>query len=141
MNNSKDDFKKRIRAEMAANFSDSLEKNFNLAKQFVRVTNDGFVDVFVKDKITGPEKIQLYLIGKRYAKQGELTTSDDVGNKELMEQLGIPDGSLMPWLSELRDKNKITRVTRQRNTYHSIPMNLIEATLKAVEKKMQRKNP
>ncbi len=95
----------------------------------------------MNDKITGPEKIQLYLIGKRYAKQGELTTSDDVGNKELMEQLGIPDGSLMPWLSDLHDKNKITRVTRQRNTYHSIPMNLIEATLKAVEKKMQRKNP
>jgi len=136
--NAKEDFKKKIRAEMVANFSDSLEKNFNLAKQFIRVTSDGFVDVLVKDKVNGPEKIQLYLIGKRYAKQGEFTASDEVGNKELMEQLGIPEGSLMPWLSELRDKNKITQVTRQRNAYHSVPINLIEATLKSVEKKTQK---
>jgi len=96
MNDSKEEFRKKIRAEMAADFSDSLEKNFSLAKQFIRVTNDGFVDVLVKDKVNGPEKIQLYLIGKKYAKQGEFTTSDEVGNKELMERLGIPEGSLMP---------------------------------------------
>jgi hypothetical protein len=139
--NAKEDFKKKIRAEMVANFSDSLEKNFNLAKQFIRVTSDGFVDVLVKDKVNGPEKIQLYLIGKKYAKQGEFTASDEVGNKELMEQLGIPEGSLMPWLSELRDKNKITQVTRQRNAYHSIPVNLVEATLKSIEKKTQKEKP
>jgi hypothetical protein len=138
MNDSKEEFKKKIRAEMAADFSDSLEKNFSLAKQFIRVTNDGFVDVLVKDKVNGPEKIQLYLIGKKYAKQGEFTTSDEVGNKELMERLGIPEGSLMPWLSELRDKNKITQLMQGRNAYHSIPVNLIEVTLKAVEKKVQK---
>jgi hypothetical protein len=138
MNDSKEEFKKKIRAEMAADFSNSLEKNFSLAKQFIRVTNDGFVDVLVKDKVNGPEKIQLYLIGKKYAKQGEFTTSDEVGNKELMERLGIPEGSLMPWLSELRDKNKITQLMQGRNAYHSIPVNLIEVTLKAVEKKVQK---
>lgn len=130
--------RKKIRSEMTVDYSNNLEKNFNLAKQFIRITNDGLVDVIIKDKITGPEQIQLYLIGKIYAKRGEYTTDDQVGNRELMDQLGIREGSLLPWLKELRDNNKIRQVRRERNVYHSMPVNLIEVTLKAIEKKVQK---
>jgi len=43
-----------------------------------------------------------------YAKEAELTPTDDAGNKELMDELGVPKGSLLPWLKDLRDENKIT---------------------------------
>jgi hypothetical protein len=139
MSETKDDLKKKILSEMTVDYSSNLERNFSLAKQFVRITKDGLVDVTVKDKVTGPEQIQLYLIGKLYAKQAELTTTDEVGNRELMDQLGIPEGSLLPWLKELRDKNKIRQAKRERNVYHSMPVNLIETTMQNIEKKLHKK--
>lgn len=136
----RNDLKKKILSEMTVDYSGNLEKNFNLAKQFVRITSEGLVDVIVKDKVTGPEQIQIYLIGKLYAKQAELTTTDEVGNRELMEQLGIPVGSLLPWLKELRDKNRIRQSKRGKNVYHSMPANLVENTLQSIEKKLRKKS-
>ncbi len=135
----KTDLKKKILGEMTVDYASTLEKHFDLAKQFIRITRDGRVDVLVKDKLSGTEQIQLYLIGKIYAKESGLTTTDEVGNNELMEQLGIPIGSLLPWLKSLRDASKIKQAKREKNVYHRIPVNLIETTLNAVEKKLHKK--
>ncbi len=132
----KESLKKRIREEMSIDYANALEKNFELAKQFVRVTSDGKVDVLVKEKLSGKEQILLYLIGKLYAKEADLTATEYVGNKELADELGIPMGSLLPWLKNLRDTNKIKSVKKG---YHSIPINLVERSLKAIEKKFKTK--
>ena len=96
MDNSKrNNLKERIIDEMTVNHSDALEKHFNLAKQFIRITKEGKVDVLVKEKVSGIEAVLLYLIGKLYAKEAELVPTDDVGSKELMNELGIPEGSLL----------------------------------------------
>jgi hypothetical protein len=134
----KDDLKNRILSEMTVDYSTILQRNFDRAKRFVRISADGIVDVLIRDKLTGPEQIQLYLIGKIYAKEAQLTTDAEVSNKELMEQLAIPQGSLLPWLKELRDKNKVRQMRRERNVYHSVPVNLIEDTLRGIEKKVGR---
>lgn len=132
------DLKRKIIEEMSVEYSNALEKNFDLAKQFIRITKDGKVDIISKDKIGGKEQILLYLIGKLYAKEAGFTVIDDVGNNELMEELGIPEGSLLPWLKDLRDKNKIKRVKKGRYTHHIIPVNLVERTLKSIERKIKK---
>lgn len=130
--------KEKIIREMTVDYSNTLEKLFDLTKQFIRITRDGKVDIRVKDKISGKEKILLYMIGKLYAKEAGLTATDDVGNKELMDELGVPEGSLLPWLKELRDKNKIKQVKKGRYTHHNIPVNLVEKTLKSIERKLRK---
>lgn len=132
------DFKKKILNEMTVDYANALEKNFDLAKQFLRITGDGKVDVQVRGKLTGQRQILLYLIGKLYAKEAGLTETDEVGNKELMSELGIPEGSLLPWLKDLREKKKIKQVKRGRYTHHSISINVIEKTLRDIEKKMKK---
>lgn len=132
---SKSSLKKKILEEMSIDYANALEKNFELAKQFVRITSDGKVDVLVKDRLTGKEQILLYLIGKLYAKEAEATTTEYVGNKELLNELGIPIGSLLPWLKNLRDKNKIKAIKKG---YHKIPINLVEKVLKSIEKKIKK---
>ena len=132
------DLKKRIIEEMTVNYSSALERNFDLAKQFIRITEDGKVDILFKDKLSGKEQILLYLTGKLYAKEAGFIATDDVANKELMNELGIPEGSLLPWLKDLRDKNKIKQVKKGRYTHHSIPVNLVEKTLKSVERKIKK---
>lgn len=133
----KGDLKKRILEEMTVDYYNKLEKNFNLAKQFIRITKEGKVDILIKDKISGKEQILLYLIGKMYAKEAGLAETDEVGNDELMKELGIRVGSLLPWLKELRDKKKIKQIKHGKNVYHTIPVNQIEDVLKALEKKMK----
>ena len=130
--------KDRIKEEMMVDYSNSLEKTFDLARKYVRVTKDGKIDVMVKDKIGGKEQLLLYMIGKLYAKEAGFSASDCVDNKELMEELGIPKGSMLPWLKDLRDGNKIKQVKNGKNVHHVISVNIVEKTLKIVEKKLDK---
>jgi hypothetical protein len=134
----KSDLKKRIREEMTVDYDNVLERNFDLAMQLFRTTRDGLVDIRVKDKLTGVEQIQLYLIGKMYAREGEVSLTDDVGYKEFKEQLGMPKGSLNPWLKQLRDKNKITQLKREGVVYFRMSPNLIDDTLNRIKKKLDK---
>lgn len=130
--------KRKIIEEMTVEYSSTLEKNFDLAKQFIRITRDGKVDVLVKNKVSGQDRILLYLIGKLYAKEAGLTPSDSVNNKELMNELGIPQGSLLPWLMALRKKPGIKQIKEGKQVAHYIPINLVEPVLKAIERKLKR---
>lgn len=134
----KEDLRKKIIQEMTVDYSRVLENNFSLAKQFVRLTKEGDVEILVKDKVTGQEKILLYLIGKLYAKEAGLTSSDEVGNEEFLENLGMPQGSLLPWLKGLRDENKIKQIQRNRHTFHTIPISLVGETLRQIDKKLRK---
>ncbi|MEM3449824.1 MAG: hypothetical protein QXP38_13325 [Nitrososphaerota archaeon] len=138
MSEPKETLKKKILEEMTVNHTANLEKNFDLAKQFIRITKEGKVDVLVKDRVSGKEQIMLYLIGKIYAKEAGLAETDEVGNDELMKELGIPVGSLLPWLKELRDMNKIRQIRREKKVYHTVPINQIEDVLTALERKVKK---
>ena len=132
------DLRKRILEEMTADHSSALERNFDLAKQFLRITREGKVEVQFKDQLTGQEQILLYLIGKLYAKEAGVTTTDDAENKELMDELGVPKGSLLPWIKALRDKGRIKTVRKKRYTHHTVALNFVETTLKSVERKTKK---
>ena len=138
MKTSKTGLKQRIIEEMTVDHSSSLEKNFDLAKQYIRITKDGKIDILVKDKVTGTDQVLLYLIGKLYAKEAGLTPADDASNKELLAELGIPKGSLLPWLKELRDRNRILQVKKAKYKHHSISINFVEKTLQNIEKKLKK---
>ncbi|MBM3118963.1 MAG: hypothetical protein FJ006_05330 [Chloroflexi bacterium] len=132
------DLRKKIIEEMTSDYSSALEKNFDLARQFIRITTDGKVDVLVKDKLTGKEAILLYLIGKLYAKEAGYAATDDVGNEELMDELGVRIGSLLPWLKDLRDDKQIKQIRRGKYTYHTIMLNEVENTLKDIAVKIEK---
>jgi len=134
----KERLKKRILEEMTVDYSKVLGQNLDLAKQFIRLAENGDVEVLLREKLSGQEKVLLYLIGKLYAKEAGLTSTDEVGNNELMEKLGMPSGSLLPWLKGLRDENRIKQIQRERHTYHSIPINQVDRTLKEIMKKIHK---
>ena len=131
--------KDRIIKEMTVDYSNALEKNFDLAKKFIRITNEGKIDILFKEKMSGKDQILLYLIGKLYAKEAGFTSTDDVGNKELLNELGVPHGSLQPWLKDLRDNNQIKQIKRGQYAHHSIPAHLIEKSLRNIDKKINKK--
>ena len=123
---------------MPVDYSSALEKHFDLAKQLIRITKEGKVEILFKDKLTGKETVFLYLIGKLYSKEAGLAPSDDVGNKELMDELGVPQGSLLPWLKSLRDDNKVKPISKGKYTHHVVALNMVERTLKSIQKKISK---
>ncbi len=131
--------KEKILAEMTSDYSNVLDKNFELAKRFIRITSEDSVEILVKDKITGKEQILLYLIGKIYAKESGLSLTEEVDNNELMKELGIPLGSLLPWLKSLKEENKIKPIKRGKFVNHRISINLIEKVLNEIDKKLKKK--
>jgi len=131
--------KQRILEEMTVNYSSNLEKNFDVAKRLIRITPDGFVEILVREKLGGKDQIVLYLIGKMYAKEVGYVSDEYVGNGELLERLGFPVGSLLPFLKELRDQNLVRQVKRENNVFHTVPPAKIEEILNTIERKLGTK--
>lgn len=132
------DLKNKIVEEMTVNYSNALEKNFDLAKHLVRITQSGKVDVIDKEKLNGKEQILAYLIGKLYAKESGLSENDDADNSELLEELGIPTGSLFPWLKELRESGIIRQVKRNGRVHHTLQVNFLEKTVTLLTQKLAK---
>lgn len=130
--------KEKIANEMISDYSNALERNFELAKRFIRVTNDGKVEIIYKESFSGEELIQLYCIGKQYAFEAGLSKSKGVDNNELKDELGKSIGSILPWLKTLRDKRKIVQDNSKSLSEHFISTNLIEPTLNALNKKYNK---
>ena len=135
MDKNKENLKKRIREEMTVNYIDVLERNLERVKKYILVTNEGKIDLLIKDEVENKEKILLYLIGKMYAKVAELSETEQVGNKELITELSMPEGSVKPILKSLREKGMINHVKEEKNVFHSIKLNLIERILKSLNEK------
>lgn len=129
--------KERIIEEMTFDCASPLEEHFDTAKQLLRLTRDGKVDIICKDRLTGEEQILLYLIGKLYAKEAGFAASEDAGNKELMQQLNMPRGSLLPFLKRLRDKDKIEKIKQGKYTYHRIPAHAVGEIFQNIQAKIE----
>lgn len=127
----------RIREEMTVNVGSALERNFETAKKMMSITPEGKVNLNNRERLGGEDKIILYLIGKVYAKKAGYANDEQVPNKELLDELGIKEGSLLPWLKNLRDGNRIKQVTRENLSYHFIPHNLISSELERISTKIQ----
>lgn len=130
------DLRRRIQAEMTETYSINLEKNFDLAKRFVRLAPDGTVVILIKDSLTRKQQILLYLVGKIYSKEAGYVTDESVGNDELLEQLQLPVGSLFPFLKELRDENLIRQVKRDNSVHHALPPSKLADVLNSIDERL-----
>jgi len=129
------DLKDRISSEMLSDYSSSLERNFEIAKKYIRVTTNSTIEIINKEKYNGEDLILIYCIGKQYSKEAEISESSGVSNRELQDELGKPSGSILPWLKSLRDKKKLLRDKTKSPIEHFVPLNQIEPILLDLEKK------
>lgn len=128
----------RIKEEMTVNYHDALEKNFELAKELIAITPEGKVSLRKSAGLGGEDRILLYLVGKVYSKKAGFAEDEKVANEELMNELGVKEGSLFAWLKFLRDKNLIKNVMRGNLVYHYITPNHIERVLNEISKKVKK---
>lgn len=129
------DLKKSILAEMVVDEGGALERHFLDAKQLVSLTKDGKVKLHNRELFTPSEQVLLYLIGKIYSKTAGLAPSEWVGNAEVLEELGLPRGTLDPVLKELRDGNRIKQKKEGKLVSHSLPIHSVGRVLETLTAK------
>jgi hypothetical protein len=94
-----------IKKELVANKTE-LSTYKDQVKQFLRLTPEG--GVLIENRgLTARHQVGLYYVGAAYAKIAGFRESDEVSNKEIVEKLGMPDGTLHPKVKELRDNHFI----------------------------------
>lgn len=130
------DLKRRVEEEMSVNYEDALERNFDIAKLFIGITPTGKVDIKVKNELINDDIVALYLIGKQYAKVAGKSETDEVSNKEIMDELGMPLGSAVGSLKRLRDSGKIIQL---KEGIHKIKLNAIESILINIKNKISKR--
>ena len=123
--NDKTTLKERIIKEMIVDHQNILEKYFDLVKRFISISTEGSINIISEEKFSIEEIILLYLVGKIYAKEAGLVSTEEVGFKELMDNLGILKGTIYPVIKRLRDKKKISQRKEGKLTYITIPLNLL----------------
>lgn len=95
--------KKWIEDEMTINIESELLKYKEKVKNLVQLTKTG--DVILKQTdLTAKQKILVYLIGKTYSKVADYTQNETATNKEIIETLGLPEGTVKNVLFDLRNE-------------------------------------
>jgi predicted transcriptional regulator len=95
--------KKWIEDEMTIDIESELLKHKEKVKNLVQLTKTG--DVILKQTdLTAKQKILVYLIGKTYSKVADYTQNETATNKEIIETLGLPEGTVKNVLFDLRNE-------------------------------------
>lgn len=98
--------KKWIENEMTVDIESELLKHKEKVKNLVQLTKTG--DVILKQTdLTAKQKILVYLIGKTYSKVADYTKDETVTNKELIETLSLPEGTVKNALFDLRNEGLV----------------------------------
>jgi len=91
---------------MTVDIESELLKHKEKVKNLVQLTKTG--DVILKQTdLTAKQKILVYLIGKTYSKVADYTKDETVTNKELIETLSLPEGTVKNALFDLRNEGLV----------------------------------
>jgi biotin operon repressor len=80
------------------------------ARELVTIRENGKITIR-RYNLTAKLQILSYLIGAAYAKIAETRQDDAVSNKELIEELGLKEGTVKPTLAKLREEGQIVQKT------------------------------
>jgi len=104
-----DDLREWIKRELVGDPAEELAKHKERVKNLLRLTPEGKV-IIKRANLPARSLVALYYIGAAYAKIGGLRDDDSVSNKEIIEVLNLPEGTVHPKVKELRDGHLITAV-------------------------------
>lgn len=131
-----EELKNWVKEELTVNKINGLTKHREKVKELIGITQDGMI-IFKVDstKLSAKEIICLYMIGKVYAHVADYIGTESVANKELIEKLNLPEGTVKRSLKELRD-TKI--IIAEKSGIHRIHYNKIGGILEDILRKIRK---
>jgi hypothetical protein len=96
----------------------------------VSINDDGSAGPRVGLALPAREAVLCSYVGKHYAAAAGLATQTSVENRELVESLGLPKGTVGRCVKELRDARLIQVLEEGR---HTLPVSNIERAIKEIE--------
>ena len=124
-----------VKKELTVTREDYLIRNKDKVKKVIGITMNGEVLFKVDvERLAAREVICLYMIGKVYANLAGYVDTEIVTNKELIETLKMPEGTVKYTLKELRDDKFIVA---EKPGFHRIIYNKIGGILETIVKKIE----
>jgi len=103
----------KIRKTLVVDTQAIWDKTVEKASKLIMLTDQG--DVYFKinkAKMTNKEIVLLYMIGKKFALEGNLVETEEANLDELSEFIGINKQNIAARISELKNEQKIKLVNR-----------------------------
>lgn len=103
----------KIRKTLVVDTQTIWDKTVEKASKLIMLTEQG--DVFFKinkANMTNKEIVLLYMIGKKFALEGNLVETEEANLDELSEFIGINKQNIAARISELKNEQKIKLVNR-----------------------------
>jgi predicted transcriptional regulator len=95
-----------IKQELTVDFENELSKHKEKVKALLQLTPSGQIFISRLD-LTAKQRIIAYMVGKVYAEFAKYSDDGTVTNKELMDALHMPEGTVKYTLHELRNEGII----------------------------------
>lgn len=125
-----DDLEKWIKRELTVDIRNELNKHRENVKKLLRLMPSG--EIIIKTDvvpISSKEQIALYMIGKFYSNYVKYAKERTATNKELVDTLALPEGTVKNSLFQLRKEGSIVSLGVG---VHQIKMDRIGVILKEI---------
>ncbi|RYJ08281.1 hypothetical protein ELS19_17145 [Halogeometricum borinquense] len=118
--------KDHIQSELVVDEESILEANLERVKPLFDLFNDGTINIAEEYRSLSPEnRILIYLIGQRYAFEGELIEDDSIGTQFFYERIDRSDRSIRDYLQNLREDGLLAKPSQ--GTHQLVAENLPSA--------------
>lgn len=102
--------KDKIQDQMVTDHETILESNFERVEKLFRLYEDGTINLEGKYRdLEVKLQILIYLIGQRFAYEGELAESDALGTSFFYDRIDKSDRTIRNYLQELRDEGYVNK--------------------------------
>lgn len=109
MTNLKDEIQERLVTDAES----ILENHLDEIADLLDLHQDGTVEIKREYReVDGPDKVLIYLIGQRYAFEGDLTENEETSTDFFYERLDANDRTVRSWLQGLREEGYITKTSK-----------------------------
>jgi len=123
----------RIKGELYLNRADALAKHFLTVKTLLRIRpEDGGIHLLTPEVLSGKLRVLTYMVGKLFAHAADESHKGRVGNEELVRELGIRMGSLLPYLKRLRDEGFIAAQLEGKRSFHSVRLSCLDKAMECI---------
>lgn len=137
MTQEEDDLEKWIKEELTVDIRNELNKHKENVKKLLRLMPNG--EIIIKTDVvpvSSKEQIALYMIGKLYSNYVKYAKERTVTNRELVDVLALPEGTVKHSLFQLRREGSIVALDAG---VHQIKMDRVGAVLKKILSKEEIK--
>lgn len=127
--------KEKIQSKLVADTTSILDEHLDAVMQFFKLHKDGSIDLTPEAReLPGESQLLIYLIAKRYAREGELVDSAEIETEFFYDRFSAKDATIRGYQKALRDEGLIRKTGK---STHEVTVENLPRSIERLEKRIQ----